>query len=279
MASAQPDDSLTEYLSCPLCLNFFTDPVSLECGHNFCRSCIMDGWKEKEPNYCPECREEFQGRNLIASRALANLANKARKLNLMSKEKGNKILCEEHWEELKLFCETDKKLICYTCRDAREHRDHRFMPVNEAVEIYKGQAKGFLDTLEEKRWAILEIEQQQKQKIAEIRDQSLSLKTRITSEFAEMHQFLTEKEEHLTGNLQLHEGEILGAMEKNLQEIQERSKLIHGELQKFQEQVEQKDGILFLKEESWRNLRSRQSIKELIVASGVCQLKNSEDLS
>ncbi|GCB86564.1 hypothetical protein scyTo_0027255, partial [Scyliorhinus torazame] len=137
MALRQQVQSLTEETICPICLDFFTDPVSLDCGHNFCRSCISQCWEKKEINSCPECREEFLERNLRINRALANLTEKARKLKLNPEEKESKLHCEEHQEELKLFCETDKKLICVICAGSREHREHRFLPIDEAVEIYK----------------------------------------------------------------------------------------------------------------------------------------------
>ncbi|XP_059827231.1 nuclear factor 7, brain-like [Hypanus sabinus] len=137
MASKGQVESWTEEVICPICLDFFTDPVSLECGHNFCRSCITRCWEKEERNSCPECREEFADRTLRASRVLARLVEKARKLHLNPKGKESKRFCEEHEEELKLFCETDKTLICLICRDAREHKSHNFMPVKEAVNIYQ----------------------------------------------------------------------------------------------------------------------------------------------
>lgn len=30
--------------------------------------------------------------------------------------------CEQHGEELKLYCQTDKRLICVVCRESRAHR-------------------------------------------------------------------------------------------------------------------------------------------------------------
>ncbi|XP_040191591.1 E3 ubiquitin-protein ligase TRIM39-like [Rana temporaria] len=59
MASAD----LRKELECSICLNIYTDPVTLKCGHNFCRDCIGRALYTQEEigGYsCPECREEFQ---------------------------------------------------------------------------------------------------------------------------------------------------------------------------------------------------------------------------
>ncbi|XP_072911639.1 zinc-binding protein A33-like isoform X4 [Hemitrygon akajei] len=172
MASKGPVESLTEEVICPICLDFFADPVSLECGHNFCRFCITQCWKREERNSCPECREVFADRTLRVNRALANLTEKVRNLNPNMKEKESKQHCEEHEEELKLFCETDKTLICLICRDAQEHREHRFMPIKEAVQIYTDQLKSSLDSLTKKSSDFQEKEQQQKEKISRIQEEA-----------------------------------------------------------------------------------------------------------
>ncbi|XP_059814127.1 zinc-binding protein A33-like [Hypanus sabinus] len=172
MASKGPVESLSEEEICPVCLDFFIDPVTLECGHNFCRSCITQYWEREERNSCPECREVFADRTLRVNRALANLAEKFRNLNLNPKGKESKRHCEEHEEELKLFCETDKTLICLICRDAQEHRDHRFKPITEAVKIYKDQLKSSLDSLTKKKSDFQEKEQQQKEKISGVQEET-----------------------------------------------------------------------------------------------------------
>ncbi|GCB78040.1 hypothetical protein scyTo_0017692 [Scyliorhinus torazame] len=246
MASRQQAESWIEETICPICLEFFTDPVTLDCGHNFCRSCISQCW-EKEKFSCPECREEFPERNLRINRPLASLAEKARKLKLNPKKKESKVHCEEHQEELKLFCETDKKLICYTCVTAEQHRGHRFLPIKEAAEIYKNQLKSSLDSLTLKKSAVLETELKQKGKISEVREQSSSLQTHITSEFSKMYQILTEKEQRLLRDLREEEERILETMEKNFREIQENLNSIEEKLSKLQKQMEQKDELIFLK--------------------------------
>ncbi|XP_067830179.1 zinc-binding protein A33-like [Heptranchias perlo] len=273
MASRRQAEYLTEEAICPICLDLFTDPVILECGHNFCRSCIAQCCEQKETNSCPECREEFPERNFRANRALANLAEKARKLNLNPEEKESKLHCEEHQEELKLFCETEKKLICYTCRDAREHRDHHFMPIKEAVEIYKDQLKSSLDSLTDKKTAVLETELKQKQQISKVREQSSSLQTRITSEFAKMHQILSEKEQRLIRDLREEEERILEPMEENLREIQENLNSIQEKLSKFQNQIEEKDGVIFLKEKICQKRRISEDGQLLSLADGALSIE------
>ncbi|XP_072892809.1 zinc-binding protein A33-like [Hemitrygon akajei] len=274
MASKGQVESLTEEAICPICLDFFTDPVSLECGHYFCRSCITRCWEREERNSCPECRAEFADRTLRASRALANLSEKARKLNLNPKEKENKLHCEKHEEELKLFCETDKTLICLICATARDHKSHNFMPVSEAVEIYKGQIKSSLDSLTKKKSNFEEMEQQQKEKISAVREQSHSLQSQITSHFAELRRVLTEKEQHTLRDLREEEERILNQMEKNLQEIQENLNSIQEEILKLQEQMDQQENITFLMEEARRKRRSSDDAHTLSVTDGALLAEN-----
>ncbi|XP_072891047.1 nuclear factor 7, brain-like [Hemitrygon akajei] len=258
MASKGQVESLTEEVTCPICLDFFTDPVILECGHNFCRSCITRYWEREERNSCPECREEFADRTLKVNRALANLSEKTRKLNLNLKGKESKLHCEKHEEELKLFCETDKILICLICATAREHKSHNFMPVNEAAEIYKGRVKSSLDSLTKKKSDFEEMEQQQKEKISGVREQSHRFQSHITSHFAELRRVLTEKEQRALRDLREEEERILNPMEKNLREIQENLNSIQEEISKLQERMGQHENIMFLMEEA----RQKRSISD-----------------
>ncbi|XP_051899476.1 uncharacterized protein LOC127585818 [Pristis pectinata] len=268
MASKGQVESLTEEAICPICLDFFADPVILECGHNFCRSCITRCWEREERNSCPECREVFADRTLRVNRALTSLSEKLRKLSLNPKEKESQLHCEEHEEELKLFCETDKKLICLVCGDAREHREHRFLPIKEAAEMYKDQIKSSLESLTKMKSDLQEMEQQQKEKISGVREQSHSLQFQITSQFAELHQILTEKEQRLLRDLREEEEKILNPMEKNLQEIQENLNSIQEKLSKLQERMNEEDSLIFLKEEARRKRRINDDEQALPVTDG-----------
>ncbi|XP_055486644.1 zinc-binding protein A33-like [Leucoraja erinacea] len=273
MALKDQVESLTEEVVCPICLDYFTDPVSLECGHNFCRSCITQSWDKEARNSCPECREQFTGRTLRFSWALARLSEKARTLSLNRTEKESKLQCEEHQEELKLFCETDKKLICVLCAGGREHRDHRFMLVDEAVETYKDQVKSSIQSLAKKQSGIQQMEQQQKQKISRVLEQSHNIQSKITSQYAELHQILTEKEQRALADIREEEKKILNTMEKNLGKIQENLNSIQEELLKLQQQMHQKDSVVLLKEEAGCKQRVRDDAKPLSVVDEALQIE------
>ncbi|XP_072115459.1 nuclear factor 7, brain-like [Mobula birostris] len=268
MTSKRQIESLTEEVIGPICLDFFTDPVILECEHNFCRSCITRCWEREERNSCPECGEEFADGTLRVSRALTNLSEKARKLNPNQKEKESKLHCEKHEEELKLFCQTDKTLICLICGDGREHKSHNFMPVTEAVEIYKGRVQSSLDFFTKKKSDFEEMEQQQKEKISGVREQSHSLQSQITSHFGELHRILTEKEQRALRNLREEEERILNPMEKNLRQIQDNLNSLQEEISKLQEQMDQQENITFLMEEGRRKRRISDAAQILSVTDG-----------
>ncbi|KAF0027269.1 hypothetical protein F2P81_020010 [Scophthalmus maximus] len=52
--------TVEETLKCPVCQDFFTDPVTLQCGDDFCLTCIQAVWEtdglNEGPTFCPECQ-------------------------------------------------------------------------------------------------------------------------------------------------------------------------------------------------------------------------------
>ncbi|XP_045928597.1 E3 ubiquitin-protein ligase TRIM21-like [Micropterus dolomieu] len=47
---------------CCICLDVFTDPVTVPCGHNFCKSCITEHWNINVQCRCPMCNKLFDRR-------------------------------------------------------------------------------------------------------------------------------------------------------------------------------------------------------------------------
>uniref|UniRef100_A0A8C0JC87 RING-type domain-containing protein n=1 Tax=Chelonoidis abingdonii TaxID=106734 RepID=A0A8C0JC87_CHEAB len=100
MAAENSVESLQEETTCPICLEYFTEPVILECGHNFCQACIAQCWEGSDTvASCPQCRETVQQRNLRPNRQLANVIEIAKQLSLQAaKGAGGHRVCGEHQE-------------------------------------------------------------------------------------------------------------------------------------------------------------------------------------
>ncbi|KAM9366661.1 E3 ubiquitin-protein ligase TRIM21-like [Symphorus nematophorus] len=48
-----------ENFLCSICLDVFTTPVTIPCGHNFCKNCITENWKINRKRQCPFCKKLF----------------------------------------------------------------------------------------------------------------------------------------------------------------------------------------------------------------------------
>lgn len=150
-ASAAPMDALAALpaeASCPICREFFRDPVSIHCGHHFCRGCIERCWEWPRARFaCPRCRDTAPQRSLRPSPELARVLEIARRLSRgealgIEEDEEEEEGCRRHREPLEAFCEEDGALLCAICRESRKHRGHSVLPVPEAVRGYTVRARG-----------------------------------------------------------------------------------------------------------------------------------------
>lgn len=66
--SENQPEALALELTCPICLQLFSEPVSLPCGHVYCYACLQTMGEGLDQHSCPECQAEYQGtRALVKS--------------------------------------------------------------------------------------------------------------------------------------------------------------------------------------------------------------------
>uniref|UniRef100_H2TU68 Uncharacterized protein n=1 Tax=Takifugu rubripes TaxID=31033 RepID=H2TU68_TAKRU len=136
MAEANALEELQSELTCPVCLELFRDPVILECGHHFCKLCIIQCWGAIEVSNCPKCRKSCE-RKLRPNSLLCNVVESVRKARTSDEREPGSSMCSMHEEKLKLYCEDDQLPICLVCGMSRDHKNHNVIPINEAFENYK----------------------------------------------------------------------------------------------------------------------------------------------
>uniref|UniRef100_A0AAZ1WXF8 Uncharacterized protein n=3 Tax=Oreochromis aureus TaxID=47969 RepID=A0AAZ1WXF8_OREAU len=81
-----------EQVHCSICLDVFTNPVSIPCGHNFCQSCILGYWKSSPLYQCPMCKKSFYKRpDISVNTVLREIAEQFKEIRIKSMEgKGSK---------------------------------------------------------------------------------------------------------------------------------------------------------------------------------------------
>ncbi|XP_065435663.1 zinc finger protein RFP-like [Chrysemys picta bellii] len=223
MAAANPGKTLQDEVTCPICLEYFKDPVSLDCDHNFCRACITQCWGAFDTDVsCPQCREIFPQRNLRLNGQLRNVVEAARELRLQTvKEPEPERLCEKHKEPLKLFCKEDEIPICLVCDRSKEHRDHTVIPAKEAVEEFKEKVRAHLKMLREDREKLLGFKVSGEKRSQEYLRNTQTERQKIMSEFQQLRQFLKEQERLLLAQLEKLDKEIVKIQNENVSKVSE----------------------------------------------------------
>ncbi|KAM4529118.1 E3 ubiquitin-protein ligase TRIM35-like [Fundulus diaphanus] len=178
--------------TCPVCCDIFTDPVLLLCGHSFCQHCLQEWWRQSKLRTCPVCKKIFPMTRPPRNLALRNLSDSLRQER--SRSAGTKELCSLHGEKFKLFCQNDKQPICLVCRDAKAHKKHDCVPINEAAEEYRAQAQLNLKKLKSKCKSFKKKKEKWDTVARQIQIQAQQTEKTIRAEFQKRYQFLRAEE-------------------------------------------------------------------------------------
>ncbi|XP_066474086.1 zinc finger protein RFP-like isoform X1 [Tiliqua scincoides] len=245
-------EKLQAEVTCSICLEYFQDPVSIDCGHNFCRPCILDCWaKSQDRLSCPQCRETIPDGNLRSNRELKNVVELVKNLKLEgvagAAPEGAGLVCPKHQEPLKLFCQQDQVPICVICRESRDHRPHEVLPVEEAAQEYKNKIQAEIETLKSEREDLKTVKQNDE---TSVKDSLARLKVEMESLATEFEQLIKFEEEQ--------KGLFLGqlkALQKEMEEEQKSSATRSSEKIaclstriKNMEEIWQRPGIQFLQD-------------------------------
>ncbi|XP_055510105.1 tripartite motif-containing protein 65-like isoform X3 [Leucoraja erinacea] len=125
---------LEEKLSCPICMELFTEPATMPCGHSFCLRCLQDYLGRQRLPDCPSCRTAFQpqlqplAKNLVLDEMVKMVKLSSGSCPLRaSTEPG---ACPAHSKPLDLYCRLDRRCICSACA-VKEHRGHPVVTVED----------------------------------------------------------------------------------------------------------------------------------------------------
>ncbi|XP_039393562.1 zinc finger protein RFP-like [Mauremys reevesii] len=239
-AAGNPFKNLRDEATCSICLSFFTDPVIIDCGHNFCRACIAQCWEGSDTDIsCPQCRETFPQGTLRPNRQLGNFVEIAKQLSVPAAAAAGGYLCNAHQEPFKLFCNQDQVLICVICRESQAHRAHMVVPIEEAAREHKEQIQTRLKTLKQEREELLEWKQDGEMQSQEYLGKIESERWKIVSALAQLRQFLEEQERLLLARLEELYKEIVKLQDENVTKLSKEISRLSDLISEIEEKCQQ----------------------------------------
>ncbi|XP_043847302.1 probable E3 ubiquitin-protein ligase TRIML1 [Dromiciops gliroides] len=223
-------EKLQDELICSICRDFFTNPMSIECGHSFCHSCLKSISQEvSTPLSCPECKSISQVRDFQANWRLGKLAAIAKKLRNQSfQNPGGHSKCDIHQKMKTLFCEDDQSPICLSCSESQQHKAHKLHCIDEAAEDFREKLEETVTNLWQKNEVVMQQMIKEKKKVAALKEEVKSGKETVTSEFQKVKQFLDEEKEEYLSIVQRQGRDNLNGLKRRIKELSHQ----HQELRK-----------------------------------------------
>ncbi|XP_061563594.1 E3 ubiquitin-protein ligase TRIM65 [Cololabis saira] len=121
-------ESQNSNLTCVICLDRFKIPVTIPCGHTFCKNCITIHWDVKSKSdigaQCPICSEKFPTRPILKRNVSLSVLTEAanttgpscRELPVRGGDGARAmLLCDLHKKPLVYYCQQDKMPVCHEC--------------------------------------------------------------------------------------------------------------------------------------------------------------------
>ena len=198
---------LEEQLTCSVCLDHYTNPMTLPCLHSFCQHCLEGLPLDKKNKIyflsCPTCRRciEFPEEGAAAFPVAFHLNSLKELYNTM---KSSAVLpnpevaaCSDHGKLLELFCEKCNTVICVNCL-AHDHKHHDYDIITDSYTKHCQMLRECLSPVKGKKEALKKVLSALTERESEIRERREGVLKDIHEMVEEMISVLCQSEEKLT---------------------------------------------------------------------------------
>ncbi|XP_043306501.1 E3 ubiquitin-protein ligase TRIM31 [Cervus canadensis] len=203
MAHQQFSGKLQEEVICPICMDILQYPATIDCGHNFCLSCITQSGEAADSIIkCPLCNKIVRRDTITPNWLLVNLVEKIQAMDPseMQPEK-EELRCLRHGEKCHYFCDVDGKFLCVVCCQSKDHKTHNATLIEEAAQSYQEQIQSQIEVLQQKEREIIQTKSQGEHKINVFMTQVELEKQKVITAFNQLHQVLKKEKSFLLSRI------------------------------------------------------------------------------
>ncbi|XP_001498128.4 tripartite motif-containing protein 75-like [Equus caballus] len=225
--------------NCPICLDYLRDPVTIECGHNFCRSCIQQSWEDRWDMFpCPVCRHPCQQRHFRSNAQLGRMIDVTKLLHITrnkKKRQEERRLCEKHNQVLTLFCEEDLEVLCALCTQPPDHQGHQVRPLEEAASHHRQRLSSYIEPLKKQVADVQKLISIQSKKPLELREKVQNQRRKLASEFEHLNRSIAREQEAVLARLAEEERDIHRKLSANITACSDHISTLRGLLKEVAE--------------------------------------------
>uniref|UniRef100_G3UAW7 Tripartite motif containing 34 n=1 Tax=Loxodonta africana TaxID=9785 RepID=G3UAW7_LOXAF len=268
--------SLEEEVTCPICQELLTEPLSLDCGHSFCQACITAHNNEAvigsgRESTCPVCGTRYLLEKLWTNQHLSNIVERLRKVKLSPEEEQKRELCVHHGKKCLFFCKDDGKVICWLCERSREHCGHHTFLMEEVVKECQEKLHAALKRLRKEEQEAEKLQAGIREERASWKYQIQTERQRIQAEFNHLRGILASEELRELRKLEEEERKVLDNLAEAEDELVQQSQLARELISDLErrgqwstvELLQDRSGIMKCRCEIWKLKKPKAVSKKL----------------
>ncbi|KAK7915430.1 hypothetical protein WMY93_011191 [Mugilogobius chulae] len=223
---------LKDFLTCSVCLDTYTDPVSLSCHHSFCHSCLKDYWDKNQNKCCPLCRRKSSKDDLDINFSLRELS-----VSFKQKQKiQEQWMCSVHPAVPGLFCKDESRLLCPVC-EFSQHSQHTVVSVDEAEMVLKKNLTLRIKALKDQRQSFEKHQETFERLKQHAKDQAESCAHQIKAVFQTLHRFLNEEQDKALAVLRGEHLKQTHSLNAALQSLKEKLFSLSSSIQELEQRM------------------------------------------